>query len=30
VEEAVRRSVREVIREHREGRTVVDVHLVRV
>jgi len=30
VEDAVRRAVREVIRGHREGRPVVDVHLVRV
>lgn len=30
VEESVRRAVREVVREHREGRTIVDVHLVRV
>jgi ribonuclease J len=30
VEEQVRRAVRETLRDHREGRTVVDVHLVRV
>ena len=30
VEDSVRRAVRNVIREHREGRPVVDVHLVRV
>ena len=30
VEEAVRREVRAVLREHRDGRTVIDVHLIRV
>jgi len=30
IEHAVRRSVREVMREHGEGRPVIDIHLVRI
>ncbi|HTP85281.1 MAG TPA: ribonuclease J [Alphaproteobacteria bacterium] len=30
VEQAVRRTVREVMREHGEGRPVIDIHLVRI
>ncbi|MBV8538404.1 MAG: MBL fold metallo-hydrolase, partial [Alphaproteobacteria bacterium] len=30
VEQAVRRTVREVMRDHGEGRPVIDIHLVRI